>query len=416
MAALELPTYDVAAIKADFPLLERIQAGRKIVFLDSAASSQRPRSVLAAMDDYYETTHANVHRGVYAIAEEATHRYELGRLAAGRLINAPDPSREIIFAKNVTEAFNLVAYSWGRKNLQRGDVVVLTETEHHANIVPWLMLKEEREIVIRYIPVGEDFRLDLTDLDEIVKDAKFVSVTAASNVLGTITDLDPIVRAAHRAGALVMADGAQLVPHRAVDVQALDLDLFGYTGHKLMGPTGIGVLWARASILESMPPFLGGGEMITDVRLDGFSANELPWKFEAGTPPIAESIGLGAAIAYLETVGIDRITAHEIQLTDYALYALTESFPEIEIFGPPAGAERRGGVISFKFGDIHPHDVAQVLDQHGVCVRAGHHCAKPLMRRLSVNATTRASLYLYNDEHDVDALVVALGEVRKMFG
>lgn len=415
MATLEHPTIDVASVKKDFPLLEQVQGGRKIVFLDSAASAQRPRAVLAAMDSYYETTHANVHRGVYSIAEEATRLYEEGRLLAGRLINAPNPSREIIFTKNVTEAFNLVAYTWGHKNLKSGDVVVLTESEHHSNIVPWLMLKEERGIEIRYIPIGDDFRLDLTNLDQLVDGAKFVSVTAASNVLGTITDFAPIVEAAHRAGALVMADGAQLVPHRPVDVQALGVDLLGFTGHKLMGPTGIGVLWARAALLEEMPPFLGGGEMINDVRLDGFTANEIPWKFEAGTPPIAESVGLGAAIKYLENIGLANIAAHEISLTNYAIRRLQESFDDIKIYGPGADAERRGGVISFRFGDIHPHDVAQVLDEHGICVRAGHHCAKPLMRRLGVNATTRASLYLYNDEYDVDALVTGLRAVKKMF-
>lgn len=415
MAAIAHPTFDVGKIKSDFPLLDRIQAGRKIVFLDSAASSQRPRAVLRAMDDYYETTHANVHRGVYAIAEEATRRYEEARLLVGRLINAPDPAREIIFTKNVTEAYNLVAYSWGRKNLHNGDVIVLTETEHHANLVPWLMLKDERKITIRYIPVGEDYRLDLSNLEAIVDGAKLVSVTAASNVLGTITDLEPIVQAAHRAGALVMADGAQLVPHRKVDVQALNLDLFGFTGHKLLGPTGIGVLWARAEILEEMPPFLGGGEMISDVSLDGFSTTDIPWKFEAGTPPIAEAVGLGAAVTYLENIGLDNIAAHERALTNYAIRSLQEHFDEIEIFGPGADAELRGGAISFRFGDIHPHDVAQVLDEHAVCVRAGHHCAKPLMRRLGVNATTRASLYLYNDEQDVDALIAGLESVRKMF-
>jgi len=415
MAAIARPTFDVGTIKSDFPLLDRIQAGRKIVFLDSAASSQRPRAVLRAMDDYYETTHANVHRGVYAIAEEATRRYEEARLLAGRLINAPDPAREIIFTKNVTEAYNLVAYAWGRKNLHDGDVIVLTETEHHANLVPWLMLKEERKITIRYIPIDDEFRLDLSNLEALVDGAKLVSVTAASNVLGTITDLRPIVQAAHRAGALVMADGAQLVPHRSVDVQALELDLFGYTGHKLLGPTGIGVLWARAEILEEMPPFLGGGEMISDVRLDGFSTTDIPWKFEAGTPPIAEAIGLGAAITYLERIGLDNIAAHERTLTSYAIRSLQDHFDEIKILGPGADAELRGGVISFRFGDIHPHDVAQVLDEHAVCVRAGHHCAKPLMRRLGVNATTRASIYLYNDEHDIDALIAGLDEVRKMF-
>ncbi|HVB00850.1 MAG TPA: SufS family cysteine desulfurase [Acidimicrobiales bacterium] len=415
MAAIVRPAFDVGTIKSDFPLLDRIQAGRKIVFLDSAASSQRPRAVLRAMDDYYETTHANVHRGVYAIAEEATRRYEEARLLAGRLINAPDPAREIIFTKNVTEAYNLVAYAWGRKNLHDGDVIVLTETEHHANLVPWLMLKNERKITIRYIPIDDEYRLDLSNLEALVDGAKLVSVTAASNVLGTITDLRPIVQAAHRAGALVMADGAQLVPHRSVDVQALELDLFGYTGHKLLGPTGIGVLWARAEILEEMPPFLGGGEMISDVRLDGFSTTDIPWKFEAGTPPIAEAIGLGAAITYLENIGLDNIAAHERELTSYAIRSLQDHFEEIKILGPGADAELRGGVISFRFGDIHPHDVAQVLDEYAVCVRAGHHCAKPLMRRLEVNATTRASIYLYNDEQDIDALIAGLDGVRKMF-
>ncbi|HUY07141.1 MAG TPA: SufS family cysteine desulfurase [Acidimicrobiales bacterium] len=415
MAAVVRPALDIGSIKADFPLLDRIQGGRKIVFLDSAASSQRPRAVLDAMNNYYETTHANVHRGVYAIAEKATQCYEEARLHAGRLINAPEPDREIIFTKNVTEAYNLVAYSWGRKNLHDGDVVVLTEAEHHANLVPWLMLQDERRISIRYIPIGEDYRLDLTNLDALVDGARLVSVTAASNVLGTITDLGPIVTAAHRAGALVMADGAQLVPHRRVDVQALNLDLFGYTGHKLLGPTGIGVLWARSRILEEMPPFLGGGEMISDVRLDGFSTADIPWKFEAGTPPIAEAVGLSAAITYLEGVGLDNIVDHEKALTNYAINRLQERFKEIEIFGPGADAELRSGVISFRFGDIHPHDVAQVLDEHAVCVRAGHHCAKPLMRRLGVNATTRASLYLYNDERDIDALIAGLEDVRKMF-
>jgi cysteine desulfurase/selenocysteine lyase len=407
--------FDPRALRADFPILGQSQGGQPLVFLDSAASSQHPRSVLTAMDDYYETTHANVHRGVYAIAEEATHRYELGRLAAGRLINAPDASREIIFTKNVTEAFNLVAYTWGRAQLREGDVVVLSEVEHHANLVPWLMLKQERGIVLRFIPLGADYRLDLSGLDVLFDGAKLVSVTAASNVLGAVTDLGPIVDAAHRAGALVMADGAQLVPHRPVDVQALDLDFFGYTGHKMLGPTGIGVLWARAELLEEMPPFLGGGEMISDVRLDGFSTNELPWKFEAGTPPIAEAVGLGAAIEYLEDVGLEAIHRHEVALTRYAVDVLTENFDQLTIYGPEPDPVGRGGVVSFSFGDVHPHDVAQVLDEHAVCVRAGHHCAKPLMRKLGVNATTRASFYLYNDESDVDALVSGLGAVQKLF-
>ncbi|HVB05405.1 MAG TPA: SufS family cysteine desulfurase [Acidimicrobiales bacterium] len=407
---------DVARIRADFPILERHPGERPLVYLDSAASAQRPRAVLRAMDDYYETTHANVHRGVYAIAEEATRRYEAARVAAGRLIGAPDPSHEIVFTKNVTEAINLVAHTWARKELREGDVIVLSEAEHHANLVPWLMLKEERGIELRYLGLRDDFTLDTDDLETLLDGARLLAVTAASNVLGTIVDLPPLVEAAHRHGALVLVDGAQIVPHRRVDVAALDLDFFGYTSHKALGPTGIGVLWARRALLEEMPPFLGGGEMISDVRLDGFTPNEVPWKFEAGTPPIAEAIGLAAAISYLEEVGIERITSHEGALTAYAFAELTEHHPELVIYGPPPDPARRGGVISFSFGEIHPHDVAQVLDQHGVCVRAGHHCAKPLMRRLNVTATTRASLYLYNDEGDVDALVSALGAVREMFG
>lgn len=408
---------DARAVRADFPLLMHPGApgAPRLVYLDSAASAQRPQCVLDAMDDYYETTHANVHRGVYGIAEEATRRYEHARAAVGRMIGAPQPAREVIFTKNGTEAINLVAHSWGRTFLSSGDVVVLSEAEHHANIVPWLMLAEERGITLRYLRVGTDYHLDLDDLDEVVDGAKLVAVTGASNVLGTVPDLARIVAAAHGAGALVLVDGAQLVPHRSVDVAALGLDFLAFTGHKMLGPTGIGVLWARAELLEAMPPFLGGGEMISDVRLDGFTPNELPWKFEAGTPPIAEAVGLGAAVAYLEAIGLERIHAHEAALTTLAIERLSEAYDELTIFGPSANSPDRSGVISFSFGDVHPHDVAQVLDQYGVCVRAGHHCAKPLMRRLGVGATTRASLYLYNDEEDVDGLIAGLAHVREMF-
>jgi cysteine desulfurase/selenocysteine lyase len=407
---------DPLALRDDFPLLTKARCGRPLVYLDSAASAQRPRAVLEAMDEYYETTHANVHRGVYRIAEEATRRYEQARQAVGRLINAARPEREIVFTKNATEAINLVAHSWGRRELRRGDVVVLSEIEHHANLVPWLMLAEERGIELRYLPLGSDFHLDLSELDRILEDARLVAVTTASNVLGTVVDLTPIVAAARRAGALVLADGAQLVPHRPVDVQALDIDFFAFTGHKMLGPTGIGALWAREALLEAMPPFLGGGEMIRDVRLDGFTPNEVPWRFEAGTPPIAEAIGLAEAVSYLTNVGLERIHDHEARLTAYAIEALEHRYgDELRIFGPRPDAERRGGVISFAFGDIHPHDVAQVLDEQGICVRAGHHCAKPLMRCLGVGATTRASLYLYNDEEDVDRLVDALESVRDLF-
>ena len=353
---------DPAALRDDFPLLTKPHCGRPLVYLDSAASAQRPRAVLEAMDEYYETTHANVHRGVYRIAEEATRRFEEARIAVGRLLNAPVPEREIVFTKNATEAINLVAYTWARKELRRGDVVVLTEIEHHANLVPWLMLAEERGIELRYLPLGGDFHLDLSELDRTLEGARLVGVTAASNVLGTVVDLGPIVAAARRAGALVLVDGAQLVPHRPVDVQALEVDFLALTGHKMLGPTGIGALWARQELLEAMPPFLGGGEMIRDVRLDGFTPNEIPWRFEAGPPPIAEAIGLGAAIRYLEGIGLERIHAHEAALTRYAIERLEERYgDELRLFGPRPDPARRGGVLSFAFGDIHPHDVAEIL-------------------------------------------------------
>ena len=409
---------DPALLRGDFPILSSPRPhGRRLVYLDSAASAQRPEAVLHAMDDYYRTTHANVHRGVYAIAEEATRRYEAARVAVGRLVNAPDPSTEIVFTKNVTEAINLVAQTWGRANLRRGDVVVLTELEHHANLVPWLMLAEERGIELRFIGLRSDFHLDLDGLDALLDGARLVALSAASNVLGTVTDLPPIIAAAKAHGALVLVDGAQLVPHRPVDVAALGVDFFGFTGHKLLGPTGIGVLFARRALLEAMPPFLGGGEMIRDVRLDGFTTNDVPWKFEAGTPPIAEAIGLHAAITYLEAIGLEAIRRHESRLCTYALERLSEAYGDaLTIFGPGPDPVGRGGVISFALSGAHPHDVAQVLDERGICVRAGHHCAKPLMRRLGVAATTRASLYLYNDEDDVDALVEGLGAVRDLFG
>jgi cysteine desulfurase / selenocysteine lyase len=408
---------DPLKLREDFPILSPERPGGRIVYLDSAASSQRPLAVLDAMDEYYRTTHANVHRGVYAIAEEATRRYEHARSVVGRFIGAPKPATEIVFTKNVTEAINLVAYTWARRELRPGDAIVLSEIEHHANIVPWLMLAEERGIELRYLKMGADFRLDLSDLDRLVDGARLVSVTSASNVLGTVIDLAPIVEAAHRAGALVLADGAQLAPHRPVDVHALGVDFFGFTGHKMLGPTGIGVLWAREELLEAMPPFLGGGEMIRDVRLDGFTTNDLPWKFEAGTPPIAEAIGLEAAVHYLEGVGLDAIHEHEAQLTAYLLARLRDTYgEELTVFGPAPDPDWRGGVVSFRFGDVHPHDVAQILDQRGICVRAGHHCAKPLMRCLGVGATTRASLYLYNDEEDVEELVRGLADVRGLLG
>jgi cysteine desulfurase / selenocysteine lyase len=405
---------DVAAVRKRFPILERTVHDNRLVYLDSASSSQKPTSVLDAMTHYYETTHANVHRGVYTIAEEATRLYEAARSRVARFIGAPGPSG-VVFTKNVTEAVNLVAYAWGRANLREGDAVVLTEMEHHANLVPWLMLREERGIELRYLPVADDFTLDLSRLDEVVDGAKLVSFTAVSNVLGTINPVRQIVDAAHAAGALTLVDGAQHSPHLRTDVAAMGTDFYGFTSHKVLGPTGIGVLWARPELLEAMPAFLGGGEMIRDVRLDGWTPNDIPWKFEAGTPPIAEAIGLHAALDVLDELGLDAIRAHELELTAYMLRTLNERLGDgVTVYGP-TDLSQRAGVVSFALRDVHPHDVSQVLDEHGVCVRAGHHCAKPLMRRLQVPATARASVYVYNDTDDIDALGDALVAARDFF-
>jgi cysteine desulfurase / selenocysteine lyase len=405
---------NVEKIKGEFPILERRIKGQRLVYLDSAASSQKPRRVLDAMRSFQETSYANVHRGVYEIAAEATEAYEGARNAVARFVNAPS-SRGIVFTKNVTEAINLVAYSWGRTNLQAGDAVLLTEMEHHANLVPWLMLREERGIELRFLPVDDDHTLDVSELDRLVDGVKLVGVTAMSNVLGTLPPLDRIIAAAHATGAKVLIDAAQWVPHLATDVQAWDADFVGFTGHKMLGPTGIGVLWAKEDLLDAMPAFLGGGEMIRDVRLDGWTPNDIPWKFEAGTPPIVEAVGLHAAVQELESYGMDAVREHEVSLTGYALRTLTERFGDAITLHGPSEPALRGGVLSFEFGDVHPHDVSQVLDERGVCVRAGHHCAKPLMRKLGVGATARASLYVYNDEADVDALADALDETRSFF-
>jgi cysteine desulfurase/selenocysteine lyase len=407
---------DVETLRKDFPLLAQEVNGHPITYLDSAASSQRPRQVLDAMREYDETTHANVHRGVYGIAEEATHRFEAARVAVGRFIGAPNPSREILFSKNATEGLNLVANTWGRTHLHPGDSILLTEMEHHANIVPWQMLAEERELSIRWIPIDDDGALILDDLERLVDGVKLVGITCMSNVLGTLNPVGDIARVAHAAGAVVVADGAQSVPHLPTDVSTLGCDFLAFSAHKMLGPTGIGVLWGRDELLTPLPPFLGGGEMILDVRKEGFTPNDLPWRFEAGTPPITEAIGLGAAVEYLQAIGMESIRAHEISLTTYAMNTLAERFgDDIQIFGPKDPTQR-GGVLSFAYRDIHPHDVSQILDQYGVCVRAGHHCAKPLMRRLGVNATARASFALYNNESDVDTLANALAETGAFFG
>lgn len=405
---------DVATLKRDFPIFGREVHGKRLVFLDSAASSQKPTAVLDAMDDCYRNYYANVHRGVYTIAEEATSAMEHARRKVARFVNARR-TEEIVFVRNATEAINLVAYSWARANLREGDAIVLSQMEHHANIVPWQMLAAERGVELRWIPLTDDFRLDLTGLDALLDGARLLAISAMSNVLGTMNDIRPLADAAHAHDALVLVDACQFVPHVATDVQAMDADFVAFSAHKMCGPSGIGALWARHELLEAMPPFLGGGEMIRDVRLDGFTPNDVPWKFEAGTPAIAEAVGFGAAVDYLEAIGMDVVRDHEMQLTRYALEALTNRFPEsLTIYGP-RDVSIRGGAVSFLFDGIHAHDVSQVLDEDGVCVRAGHHCAKPLMRHLGVPATSRASFYVYNDESDVDVLVEALAKAEKFF-
>ena len=407
-----------ADIKHDFPVLQQTVHDKPLVYLDSGNTSQKPQAVIDAMNEYYETINANVHRGSYEIAVKATDALEGARAKVARFINAPSVD-EVVFTKNATEAMNLLAKSWGAANLGPGDAVVISEMEHHANIVPWQMLKAEKDIEIRWIPVDPDGHLDLSDLDTLLDGAKLLSVTAMSNVLGTLNDIPRLAAAAHEAGALIAVDASQYVPHCPTDVQAMGADFLVFTGHKMLGPMGIGVLWAHAELLEAMPPFLGGGEMILNVTKEGFTTTDIPWKFEAGTPMVAEAVGLGAAIDYLTELGMDNVRQHEIELTAYALRTLKERYGDkIVIHGPSEPAER-GGVLSFVYGDpdarVHPHDIAQVLDQAGVCVRAGHHCAKPLLQTMNVPATSRASLYVYNDESDIDALADALEASSDLF-
>jgi cysteine desulfurase / selenocysteine lyase len=406
---------DVARVKKDFPVLERLVHGKRLVYLDSASSAQKPTAVLDGMTRYYETTHANVHRGVYEIAQEATRLYEEARAKVARFIGAGGPE-EVVFTKNATEAINLVAYAWGRHNLAASDVVVTSEIEHHANFVPWLQLRAEKGTELRFLRVRDDGMLAIDNVSELLEGARLLAITAASNVLGTLPPVRALADAAHAAGALVLVDAAQYVPHMPTSVADLGADFVAFTGHKMLGPTGIGALWARREILEQMPPFLTGGEMIRDVRFDGFTTNDVPWKFEAGTPPIAEAIGLGLAVDYLRALGMNAVRAHEEALTAYAMNALKERYGDDIVLHGPASAPQRGGIVSFVYKDVHAHDMSQVLDEAGVCVRAGHHCAKPLMRQLGVSATARASFSVYNDEADVDALVDAIASADAVFG
>jgi cysteine desulfurase/selenocysteine lyase len=406
-------TLDVERIRADFPILERTFHGQPLTYLDSAATSQKPRQVIEALSDYYRRHNANIHRGVYALAEEATAMYEAARERLAGFIGAPDPAC-VVFNRGTTESVNLVAYGYGRKFLREGDEILLSVVEHHSNLVPWQFVAEATGARLRFIPLAEDGTLDLADLDTLLTDrTRIVAVTGMSNVLGTLPPVRRLAEAAHAAGAVILVDGAQLVPHTRVDVAALDVDFLTISGHKMLGPTASGGLYGRREVLERMDPFLGGGEMIMRVELERSTFKDLPWKFEAGTMNIAQEIGLVAAIDYLEALGMDAVREHEKELTGYALKRLSEA--GATLFGPP-DPEIRGGAVSFAYKGIHPHDVAQVLDREGVCIRAGHHCAQPLMRELGVPATARASFYVYNRPEDVDVLVEALTKADELFG
>jgi cysteine desulfurase / selenocysteine lyase len=408
----EAGAVDWERVREDFPILKRtVHDGKPIIYLDSAATSQKPQAVLDAMDNYYRTCNANIHRGAYTISEEATQAYEAARGKVARFIGAKS-TREIVYTRNATEAMNLVAYSWGRTNLREGDAVLLSKMEHHSNLVPWHILAAEKGFTIRYLDVSPRGTLVLDNLREQVQGVKMVSVTHMSNVLGTINPVEAIIREAHAAGALVMLDGAQSVPHIPVDVQALDVDFYAFSGHKMCGPTGIGILYGKRELLRDMPPFLGGGDMISEVTLEGYKPNELPWKFEAGTPAIAEAIGIGAAVDYLNGIGMDNIHRREQELTAYALEKL-RAMPGITVHGP--GADEKGGVVAFEIAGAHPHDVATILDRDGICIRAGHHCAQPLMHHLDVVALARASFYVYTRFEDIDALVDGITRVQKVF-
>jgi cysteine desulfurase / selenocysteine lyase len=404
---------DVAAIRADFPILQsEAHPGVPLVYLDSAATSQKPLAVIGAMDDYYRRYNANVHRGIHRLSEDATAAYEGARERIAQFINAGDPA-QIIFTRNATEAVNLVASSWGRTNLQPGDEILLTEMEHHANIVPWQMIAAERGAVVRYIPFTPEGTLDLSGLDALLTEkTKLFAFTAMSNVFGTINPTADLIQAAQKVGAVTLVDAAQSVPHLPVDVAELDCDFLVFSGHKMCGPTGIGVLYGRRSLLEAMPPYMGGGDMIRRVRLEGSTWNELPWKFEAGTPSIAEGIGLGAAVDYLSQVGMAAIHAHEQFITGYALEALSE-IDGLTLYGPPAA--QKGGAATFTLRGVHPHDIAQLVDQDGIAIRAGHHCAMPLHHKLGVSATARASFYLYSTTEEVDKLVASLHRAKQIF-
>lgn len=403
---------NASALREDFPILQQTVHGKPLVYLDSAATSQKPEAVINALDTYYRTTNANIHRGIYQLAEQATEQYEDARKRVRKFINAKS-WREIVWTRNATEALNLVAYSWGRKSIRAGDEIVISMLEHHSNIVPWQLLAQEKGAVLKYIPADGQGRLDLSDLDSIITEkTKLVAVTMMSNVTGAITPLDTIIVRARAVGAVSVIDAAQSAPHLPVDVQQLDCDFFAFSGHKMLGPF-VGVLYGKRALLEAMPPFLGGGDMIRQVHLQESTWNELPHKFEAGTPAIAEAIGMGAAIDYLDALGMENVRAHEMELTAYALNKLAE-VPTLRVIGPANVAER-GGLAAFEMQGIHPHDIAAILDRDAICIRAGHHCAQPLHDFYDLPATARASFYVYNTPEEIDTLVASLHKVREMF-
>ncbi len=405
---------NINEVRKDFPILQReTSPGVRLVYLDSTATSQKPLSVIEAMDNYYRRSNANIHRGVHTLAEEATSMYEQARVKIAKFINAKS-AHQIIYTRNTTESINLVAYTWARANLKQGDLVILTEMEHHSNLVPWHILQAERGIELEFIPVLEDGVLDLEIYQILLeRKPKLVSFTHMSNVLGTINPAAEIIRMAHEAGAITVVDGAQSVPHLKVDVQALEADFLAFSAHKMCGPTGIGALYGKIELLEAMPPFLGGGDMIKEVKLRSFRPNTLPHKFEAGTPAIAEAVGFGAAVDYLSSLSMEAIAAHEHEITEYALERL-EEVPGVKLFGP--GADQKGGVAAFTLEGVHPHDVAQILDRDGIAIRAGHHCAQPLHEKFGIPATSRASFYLYSTKDEVDMLVNGIYKVKELFG
>ncbi len=406
-------TINTNAIRLDFPILKReVRPGVKLIYLDSTATAQKPEVVINAMNDYYKYSNANIHRGVHVLAEEATGLYEKARALIAKFINSAS-TRQIIYTRNTTESINLVAYSWGRKNLKKDDLVILTEMEHHSNLVPWYILAQETGMKIEFIPVTPDGLLDLDVYSVLLKQQpKLVSFTHMSNVLGTINPAKEIISMAHAAGAITLLDGAQSVPHFPVDVQDLDADFLAFSAHKMAGPTGIGILYGKTALLDSMPPFMGGGDMIKEVKLGSYRPNELPYKFEAGTPAIAEAVGFGAAVEYLSVIGMNSIAEHEHELTGYALERM-EEIPGLTLFGP--SANKKGGVAAFTLKNIHPHDVAQILDNFGIAVRAGHHCAQPLHEKFNIPATSRASFYLYSTREEIDQLVDGIYKVKKYF-